>query len=73
MISVTRFETQLRIACYRSITEQLIQQNLVSKEDVARIMKKIKAMERSLIMPKPEEKHAVHERELTIADSSLAP
>lgn len=70
MIIATRFDNQLRITAFKAITEQLIQHNLITKDEATKIKAEISRMEDSLIPPERSEK-VEHSRDLEVANDAL--
>ena len=60
----TRFDIQLRIASYRAITDLLVANGLITKQDEKRIRKHLSKMGDSLIRPKSTDS-LEHDREVT--------
>ncbi len=57
------FDAQLRIAAYRTITDLLLKENLITRQDEKCIRKRISKMQDILI--RPEEKPHTHDRDLS--------
>ncbi len=64
MSNVNRYETSLHIAAYAAITEQLIDNNLITKSEEKAIKKRISRMKDTLIAPEKEERPS-HDRALS--------
>ena len=61
MIDANSFETHIRLAAYRSITDLLVSQNLITHDEAALIRKRISQMEETLVSPE-EAESSHHER-----------
>lgn len=60
--ATNRYETQLRIAAYRAITDLLANNSLIDKVEERKIRKYISKMQDDLISP---ENHQKHDRDLS--------
>ena len=47
------FQERMKIACFRAITNQLFEKNLITQEELKKINKRLEKMETDLIMGKP--------------------
>ena len=59
------FEARVKIACFRTITNQLFERNLITQEELKKINKRLEKMEAGLIMAKPR-KTAPHRKLTTL-------
>lgn len=61
--ATNRYESQLRIAAYKAITDLLAKNNLITKDEERKIIKRIDKMQDGLI--RPNENPHTHDRDLT--------
>ncbi len=53
IVDNTGFEERLKIICFRAITNQLYEKNLITQEELQRINDLLERMEADLIVAKP--------------------
>ncbi len=59
----TRFDAQLRISAYQAITDLLVENGLITKQDEKRIRKRISKMQDALL--RPDQNPHTHDRNLS--------
>ncbi len=57
-------EERIKLACFRTITDQLFERNLITKEELKRITQRLEQMEIDLIRPESQEKP--HPRKISL-------